>query len=279
MLGRIFGLLGYRFARRHRKVALESLKVAFPHLSDGEREKIARDSFVLMGQGALELLSFLKRPSYLEGIRIEGGEHLDRALAQKKGVIGLTAHFGNFPLISLKFVEMGYKVNVMARPMRDPKTGDYVEKLREKAGIKTILSYPRRECVNDTIRALRNNEIVIIQMDQNFGTGGVWVKFFGRLAATPVGPIVFALRTKAVIVPMYIVREGLGKHCIRIFPPVDLDIREDKDETVLVNAIKLTGIIEEWVKDNPDHWSWIHRRWKSRPSPRVRQMKFKIQND
>ncbi|MBU2251327.1 MAG: lysophospholipid acyltransferase family protein, partial [Candidatus Omnitrophica bacterium] len=157
------------------------------------------------------------------------------------------------------------------------KTSDYIHTLRTAAGVKTIFSYPRRECVNGIIRALANNEIVLMQMDQNFGTGGVWVKFFGKLAATPVGPVVLALRTQSSVVPAYIYREARGKHRVKIFPEEELIITADKNETVLINVIKLTRIIEQWVKKEVSQWSWIHRRWKSRPSKEVEKISFKIE--
>ena len=176
-----------------------------------------------------------------------------------------------------KLVQEGYKIHVVARPLRDRKTDDYIHGLREKTNIKTIFSYPRKECISRVIRVLRNKEIVMIHMDQNFGTGGVWVRFFNKLAATPVGPIVFALRTNAPVVPMNIIRRSRGKHSIEIFPEVELDRKKNRDETILVNAAKFTKLIESWVKEYPSHWEWIHRRWKSRPSEKIRKAKFKIQ--
>ncbi len=277
--GKLAGKLAYYLAVRHRKIALETLMIAFPFKSRKDREKIAKEFFVFMAQSSLETLFFLKNLDCLDNIRIEGKVFLDNALKKKKGVIILSAHLGNFPLISLKLAKLGYPVWVMARPMRDQKAGDYLHKLRTKAKVRTIFSYPRRECVAQTIKVLRDNEIIMIQIDQNFGTGGVWVRFFGRLAATPIGPIVFTLRTDCQIVPCYIKREGIGRHVIKFFPSLELEKRNDKDETILINAIKFTHIIEDWVKDNPLEWSWIHRRWKSHPSGQVMKMKFKVQKD
>ena len=278
-IGRAVANIAYLFAVRHRRIAIDNLRVAFPHKSKPELERIAREFFSFMAQSSLETLSFLKNPGYIERIHIEGRKFLDEALRQNKGVIALSAHLGNFPLISLKLASLGYPIWVMARPMRDEQTGSYIHKLRTKAGVKTILSYPRRESVNQTIRVLRDNGIVVIQMDQNFGTGGVWVKFFNRLAATPVGPIVFALRTKAVVLPVYIKREGIGRHVIRIMPPLSVEEKSSKDETILINAVKFTKVIEGWIKASPYEWGWIHRRWKSTPSEKVMKMKFKVQND
>ena len=107
-------------------------------------------------------------------------------------------------------------------------------------------------------------------MDQNFGTGGVWVKFFGKLAATPVGPIILALRTNATIVPGYIFKETKRKHCIRFFSPQELIRTEEKEETVLLNTIQFTRMTEEWIRCVPQQWGWVHRRWKHQP--RIRTM-------
>lgn len=278
LLGKIIGITAYSILLHHRQVALESLSVAFPEKTREEKKKIARDFFIFMIQGGLELLHFFRNPSNLKGIRVENKEYLEEALKKQKGVILLTAHIGNFPLMALKLAEEGFAVNFVTRPMRDKKAGDYLHDLRTKAGVKTIYSYPKKACVSGIITSLRQKEIVIIQMDQNFGTGGVWVKFFGQLAATPVGPVVFALRTGAAVVPVYIYRENEGNHCIKFFPEEELILTQDKDETILLNAIKFTSLIENWIKHVPSQWGWIHRRWKSRPSEKVKNLKFKVQS-
>ncbi len=276
-LGGILGNIGYLAFPRHRRIALEGLGIAFPQQALKTRKSLARNFFIFISQSALELLYFLQNLDYLRHIRIEGAANLDRALKKGRGVIILTAHLGNFPLMSLKLAKQGYSVYFVTRPMRDERAGDHLYELRSRAGVKTIFSYPRKECVSGIIKALGNNEIVVMQMDQNFGTGGVWVKFFGKLAATPVGPIVLALRTKAAVVPAYIYREGTGQHCIKIFPDEELSIRDDKDETVLINTIKFTRLIEGWVKKATFQWGWIHRRWKSRPSREIEKLKFRIE--
>lgn len=276
-LGKVLGNFAYLVVVRHRKISLESLKTAFPNLSLRQRKKITRDFFVFMAQGSFELLHYLKNLKQLNNIQVEGKSYLDKALENKKGVILVTAHLGNFPLMSLKLAKEGYRVYFVTRPMRDDKAGDYLYDLRSKAGVNTIFSYPRRECVNGIMKALAGNGIVIMQMDQNFGSGGVWVKFFNKLAATPVGPIVLGLRTKASLVPAYIYHEKGFKHRIKIFPEEIMETGESRDQSILMNAVKFTRIIEGWVKEVPGQWSWIHRRWKSRPSEKVQSLKFKIE--
>ena len=281
LFGKLSGKLGYRFSARHRKITLDSINIAFDgHMNYGEKKRLAKDCFEFMGKTSWELLYFLRKPELArQRVDILGIENLNNALNKGKGVIGLTAHLGNFPLMCLRVSQEDIPVNVMARPMRDEKAGDFVQKLRTQVGIKTVLSYPRKRAVFDSLKVLSNNEVLVIQMDQNFGTGGVWVKFFGKLAATPVGPVILALRSKAAVVPIYIVDKSNGHHTIFIEPEMPLEQKEDKDQTVLINAIKITNMIEGWVKAYPQLWSWIHRRWKSRPTKKVYESKFKVQKD
>ncbi|MFH1519247.1 MAG: lysophospholipid acyltransferase family protein [Candidatus Omnitrophota bacterium] len=276
-IGNILGSLAYLVLRRHRQIAMNSLSIAFPHMPLKEKRKITRFYFVFMAQSAFELLFLVKNTRHLNNIHIVGKECLEEALKKKNGVLLLTAHLGNFPLMLFKLAKEGFLINIVARPMRDKHTDDYISDLRTKGGIKTILSYPRKTCISGIINALRNNELVVIQMDQNFGTGGVWVNFFGKLAATAIGPITMALRTKAAIVPAYMIRESRSNHCLKIFPQEELIVTENKDQTLLLNAIKFTRLIEGWVREFPYQWAWIHRRWKSRPSAEIKKSRFKIQ--
>lgn len=276
-VGTVLGVCAFFLIRQHRRTALESLAIAFPELSLRERKKIARQYFIFMIQEFLETFYFITHERALENISIEGKEYLDEVLRHNKGVVGMTAHLGNFPLMCYKLRREGYKVNVVVRPFRDIYAGRYFEDIRTKHNIRIIYSYPREKCVSSIGRALRRNEIVLILMDQNFGSGGVWVRFFDKLAATSVGPFVFARRTGARLIPFYSVRKGEGIHRIRILPELKLKYAADKDEALLLNTITMTKIIEGWVKENPLQWSWIHKRWKSRPSERVKNKKFKVQ--
>ncbi len=275
--GEIIGKLFYLLVARHRKLALENLRMVYPRMNPGHREKIAKESFIFMVQFFLETLYFIGNPRRLDSVRIEGREYIDEVIKNNQGIIGLTAHLGNFPLMLMKLVAEGYDVNIVLRPMRDPAIGKQVQDLCAKVRVKTIFSHPRRKAVSNIIRALRNKEIVTILMDQNVDTGGVWVNFFGKLAATPIGPVIFALRTGAVILPVYIVREGIGKHCIKILPPQNLEKTDNEKETILLNVIKFTKIIETWINRYPSQWGWIQRRWKSRLPKEGKDMEFRVE--
>jgi KDO2-lipid IV(A) lauroyltransferase len=159
----------------------------------------------------------------------------------------------------------GYKAAGIMRPMRDSRVEKFFLAKRSKLNIKTIYSQPRKACVDASIRSLRNNELVFIPIDQNFGSGGVFVDFFGRKAATATGPIVMAKRTGAMIIPCFIIRQKDDSHKIIFEPPLDLEEDKNDKDNVLKNIQRLTSVIETYIRKYPAEWSWIHRRWKSRP--------------
>jgi len=260
--------LAYIFAVKQRKIALDSLSIAFgKEKTPQEIEKIAKDCFTYIAKSAVELMFFFDKPHVLSDlVEIHGRQNLDKALACGRGVILVSAHFGNFPLLLGRLAVDGYKAAGIMRPMRDAKIEKIFLEKREKFGVRTIYSQPRNECVNNTIAALRNNELVFIPIDQNFGTGGVFVNFFGEKAATATGPVVLAQRTKAALIPCFIIRQPEDKHKIIFEAELELIEGKDSQDSILINIQRLTDIIESYIRKYPAEWGWIHRRWKSKPS-------------
>lgn len=260
--------LAYIFAAKQRKIALDSLNIAFgKEKSPQEIEGIARDCFMYMAKSAVELMFFFDKPHALrERVQIQGRQNLDKALAAGQGVILVSAHFGNFPLLLGKLAVDGYKAGGIMRPMRDAKVEKIFFEKRKRFGVKTIYSQPRNECVNNTITALRNNEVVFIPIDQNFGTAGIFVNFFGEKAATATGPVILAQRTKAALIPCFIIRQPDDRHKIIFEAELELEEGKDPQDTIAINIQRITGIIESYIRRYPAEWGWIHRRWKSKPN-------------
>lgn len=260
--------LGFTLAVKQRKIAIESLTIAFgKEKTAKEIRQIARECFVLMAKSAVELMSLMDKPDLLrKQVEIVGKSNLDQALACGNGVILVSAHFGNFPLALGRLSLEGYKTSGIMRPMRDSRVEKIFLDKREKFKVRTIYSQPRKECVETTIRVLRNNELVFIPIDQNFGTSGVFVKFFGQAAATATGPVILAERTGAVILPCFVVRQKNDTHKLILEPAIKLEKGPTHQETIILNIQKLTDIIEAYIRKYPAEWGWIHRRWKTKPS-------------
>jgi KDO2-lipid IV(A) lauroyltransferase len=259
--------LGYVIARKQRKMALESLTIAFgKEKTKEEIQKISKDCFTFMAKAGMEIMYLMDKPPLLKKrVSLVGADYLKGALSKGNGAILVSAHFGNFPLMLAKLSLEGYKIGSIMRFMRDERAEKMFMAKRRRLGIKTIYSQPRKECVEESIRSLRNNELLFIPLDQNFGTGGVFVDFFGRKAATATGPIILAKRTESVILPCFIVRQEDDTHKIIFEPPLELDEGKTSQEAIVMNVQKITSIIESYIRMYPAEWGWIHRRWKSTP--------------
>jgi len=137
-----FALIG-----RHKSVAEDSIQIAFGAEKSKEDIKgIVKRCFYNFGKGLLEMAYYISHPKLIEKIvQIEGIENLEGALKAGKGVIAVTAHFGNFPLMMMVFAIKGYKVNAMIRPSRDPLLEEYLLKKRQLCGLKTVYSLPPKQ--------------------------------------------------------------------------------------------------------------------------------------
>ncbi len=260
--------IGFRCTIRQRRFARESLDIAFgDEKSVEEKKKIIKKCFESFGRGMIELLYHMSHPEESHGtVSFEGKEHLDKAMAQGKGVIAVTAHFGNFPLMMMACARQGYKTSSIIRQTRDEELTEFLHKKRAKAGLGTIYAIPRRKCVIDSLKELRDGNLLFIPIDQNFGgNGGIFVDFFGQKAATATGPAVFALRTGAPILPMFSLRQADNTQKIVIEPPIEIEDCGSEKETILAVMTKVTNLVERYIRQYPYEWAWMHRRWKSRP--------------
>ena len=261
--------VAFPFLIKQKRLTRESLVIAFAgEKSSREVDRIFHDCFRNVADGMMELMFCMEHSEWIPKMAFfEGKEHLDNALKQGKGAIAVSAHFGNFPLMLLYMVSQGYKTNAIIRPTRDQEIEKHFQSLRTRLGLNTVYSIPRKQCVDTSIRVLRNNEVLFIPLDQNFGSNsGVYVDFFGRKAATATGPIIFAMRTQAPILPVFAVRQKDGRHKIIIEPPLDVELKINDQETMVHNVSRITKVIETYIRRYPQEWGWMHRRWKSQPT-------------
>lgn len=263
----LVGRVGYLMLGKHRRVAFDGLRQAFGGTkTHSEISRIAKKCFNHIAKSGGELIFFLGKPRLVRSrMAIVNKEYLDSALAAGRGVIVVTAHYGNFVMILWRLSLEGYKTSVIMRPLKDQRYGGMFEAERARLDIQTIFTIPRKSCVEESIRALRNNRILLVPLDQNFGTGGVFVDFFGRKAATAIGPVVLARRTHAAIVPAFMVRNEDDTHTLFIEPQVQSVRRSTEQETIVDTVQRITGVIEGYIRKYPAEWSWVHRRWKSKP--------------
>ncbi|MEW6684922.1 MAG: lysophospholipid acyltransferase family protein [Candidatus Edwardsbacteria bacterium] len=255
----VFSLIGFR-----RKVTLANLKRVFPEASEKEWLRIGARTYQNFARGMVEYLRFpkFKRTDIERLVEIEGLENFAKGFKRGKGIIAVTGHFGSWEILAAAVALKGYPVNVIYKEQHNRKVDELMNKYRRKMGIKVIaLGVSLRQ----VLKALHQNEIVAFLSDQDAHESGVFVNFFGNLTSTPPGPILFALKTKAVLIPVFIVREEKFRHRIKILKPVEVQPSKDEKQDLIYYTTEYTGLLETEIRKNPDQYLWLHRRFKTKP--------------
>ncbi len=260
--GEKFGAIAFHLLRKARKIALNNLRLALgSEKSEKEIKRICLDSFKNIGKDMMEISRSLDF-DLKTFVRLEGKEYLDEALKQGKGVIALSAHLGNFPLMNVRLANEGYPLSLVIRGTKNPKISKIMNSLIDDIGIETIPDKPRTACISRCLKALKNNRILWLQNDINAPGTEAWVDFFGYLVPAYKGPVIFSLRTGAPILPMFITRNDHHTHNLTIFPPLELKTGENNQVDISLNIAQLTKIIEGMIRKYPEQWWWTHRRFK-----------------
>lgn len=265
--GIALGWITYFFHRRLRWVGMRNLALAYPEKSRAERARILRGVFTSLGRQLAEVCLFPKYTHENIGTVVvyDGFENFERAVARGKGVLFLTGHLGGWELSAFAHSLYGHPLHVVMRALDNPYLDQLSRQYRTMHGNSMI---DKDEPVRALLSAMKAGETVGILMDTNMTPQqGVFVNFFGIPACTASGLARIALRTDAAVVPGFTIwDQSLGKYRLRFDPPVEL-VRTGSDESdIVANTQKFTSIIEEYVRQYPDQWLWVHRRWKTTPA-------------
>lgn len=194
---------------------------------------------------------------------IHGGEVLDEALQKKRGVILISGHFGNFEWLGQMHAFLGYKINGIAKKQSNPYVNDFVYNIRRRNGVGII--YTKR-AMKEAIEVLKRNEIVGIVNDQDAGKKGLFVQFMGRPSSTAAGSAVLHLRTGAPLIFIAAIRRDFGQFDVYYEKIYDAgEPQEVTTEKIIEITQQYVTRLEKWVRQYPEQWFWMHRRWKTRP--------------
>jgi Kdo2-lipid IVA lauroyltransferase/acyltransferase len=258
--------LVYRTLGRLRRVGRRNLELAFPSLPPPSAEEILRGVYRHLGW---QLVEFCRMPSYTrentrDWIRTEGEENYLAAQARGKGVLVLTGHLGAWELSSFYHSLIGHPMGMVIRRLDNRLLDDYVNSIRCLHGNRVL---HKDDFARGLLTAMRAGETVGILMDTNMTPPqGEFVPFFGRLACTASGLARVALRTRAAVVPGFMVWEAHErKYVLRFGPELVFRRTGDPEADVLEATAQCNRVLEAWIRRYPDQWLWIHRRWKTRP--------------
>ncbi|MFO0600817.1 MAG: lysophospholipid acyltransferase family protein [Myxococcaceae bacterium] len=268
-LGERLGRVAFVLARSERQKTLASLATGFPDKSDAERLELARACFTHIGRSVLEMVciaQFDARRAELVEWEPASRAAMDAALARQKGVVFVTGHFGNWELLARYVALENYAAAVIGKEASDPRTTKLIENFRASGKLKVIWR-GSNGAAKDMLRALKNNFILGLLIDQDTKVQSVFVPFFGKLAKTPRAAADLALRTGAAPMLGFCTRVGPLKYRITM-KELPLPTSEG-EQAVLELTTAFTHGIEAQIRAHPEQWAWMHQRWKSRPETEV----------
>lgn len=259
-IGRLMGDLAWLALRDRRHVTLANLRRALPDLAGPERRAIGAESFRHLGTMSCDTISSYRfdRQELCRRLTIEGWEHLEAARAQGRGVLVMSAHLGTWEIAAHVVGLYAEPMHVIGRPLDNPQLNRRLAGQRSRFGNSTI---PKRGAARGALRILRQGGIVGILIDQRVRPiQGTLVPFFGHPAIT--SPLLgqLALKTRAPIVPLFGHLAPRGSYRVEFHPPIDA--RVDGDGAIETITQRSLEVVEGQIRQAPDTWLWLHRRWK-----------------
>ena len=264
-VGKSVGAFAYDFIPIRKKLTLENLRQAFPQKSVDEIDAIARGTYRNVVIVLLEMFWFprLTETKLREIVSLPDTSIMEARLKEGKGLIMLGGHFGNWELNALSVGLLGgHPLTIIVQEQRNKYVDAFMNKNRVLFGNKIVVM---KKSPREILAALQRNEVVAILADQSGPQEGLFVKYFGRLASTHRGPAVFSVRTGAPIVMSFIVRKEDGRYEI-VFEEVDThSLSGSEDDRITELTERHVAMLEKYATLYPDHWLWLHKRWKHAP--------------
>lgn len=264
-IGRRLGEAAFDVVRLRRTVTLDNLRRVFgDERSERELVRIGRACYRNAAMTFLELGLCAQRPlEELDArVTVDNAACVAAAAAAGRGVVYLTAHFGNWELLGARMSRIDRRLQAVAGDQKNPLVDRYVRHLRQRLGMGVI---SMAAAARDVLRALREGESVALVADQDAGRDGVFLDFLGRPAACHPGPVRFAYRTGAPVVLGFCRRMGPGAFRCELYGPFVADRSRPESEETLRLLRLYNETLERVVREHPEQWFWMHRRWKTRP--------------
>jgi len=258
-VGAFLGLVWFHVVRIRRGVVRSNLALALPERED-EHLRIARESYRHLGVSALEFLKLSADPNVIaERVHPRGLAEYEAARDRGKGVIVVTAHFGNFDMLACSQALRGVPLAIVSRELHGGGSNRFWMESRRASGLSI---FQERGGVRQILRWLRQGNVLGLVVDQRTppARGGVRAPFMGRDVWTSTAAAKLALRTEAALLPARIERRPDGDHDLVVDPVIEVgDERGDDAERSL--TARINRIVEGWVRARPEHWLWLHRRF------------------
>ncbi|OOV87270.1 LpxL/LpxP family Kdo(2)-lipid IV(A) lauroyl/palmitoleoyl acyltransferase [Oceanospirillum linum] len=258
-LGRLLGYLLWFLAKRRRHITEVNIALCFPELTPSEQKQRVKDIFIANGIGLLETATaWFRDPEYLRpSTRLKGGEHLQNALAQGKGAIIIGIHFSTLDLAGA-INKLGFDIDAFYRKHSNPVFEWIMTRSRKRIYGAAI----DRHDLKGALKRIKSGRAIWYSPDQDFGRKvSVFAPFFGIEAASIKMTARLAKMTGCAVVPLAVRRLKDNSYELEYFPALDNFPSGDD----IADATRINRIIEGIIRQHPEQYMWMHRRFKTRP--------------
>jgi KDO2-lipid IV(A) lauroyltransferase len=263
-LGRALGRLLADLDRRHVEIARDNLRRAFPEWDETRVRRTARDVYAHFGLVLLDILWLGQRTreQVMSLVDVENLHYLD--VMREGGGILVTAHLGNWELCGVTHGYVHRPVGVVARPLDNPALDRRLTVFRERSGNEVIY---KQKALAHVLRALRDRREVAFLIDQNVQEkDGIFIRFFDRPAAATTVVAALAVKTGCPVIGGHMVLLPSGRYRHVYDPPIRWTPTGDRQADIAALTQEMADMIERWVREAPEQWLWMHRRWKTQPA-------------
>jgi Kdo2-lipid IVA lauroyltransferase/acyltransferase len=267
-LGESIGRVFYMLAGDLRRTAAINLKLAFPEKSDEERSVLVRECFNSLGRelGLFSQFATRSEEELRNLIEPSGFEHLDSAKkTYGNRIILLTAHLGAWELTSFAFSFLGHPMTIPVRRIDNPRIEQLIDRYRTRFGNSTLDKLTAARLMLKILRSGQRH-IGLLPDLNTLDDEAIFIDFFGVPAATNFVIAKLALRTNAPLMPVFAPwSEEKKKYLLIVTPPLVPESTGDEDADIRRLTTNLALRIEDYIRQWPGQWLWVHKRWKTRP--------------
>ena len=262
--------LMYRVDKRHRVVAMENLQHAFGNkYSEAERDQIVRGVYLHFCRMIVEMLHIPRKMhlwTWRNRIELLGQEAAVEQLLQRGPVIMVTGHYGNWEMAGYLFGVFGFPTHAVARTLDNRYLDRFLRSFRERTGQKLI---DKNSGYDEMLAVLKSGGALSFIADQDAGQRGLFVDFFGRPASTHKAIALLAIEYNAPILVGGARRIGPGfRYEVVTRDIIRPDDWNDQADAVRYVTQRFTTGLEELIRETPEQYLWLHRRWKHQPKAR-----------
>ncbi len=248
-----------------KKHAISELLKAYPDKDEAWAANITKKVYRHFGMVAVEMAMTpqLVKTNFKNRLMMDDCclKLLDEGLEHGKGMLIVSGHLGNWEMSGAAAAHNGYPVNYIVGNQSNSAIEEIMDKYRRMSGIKII---KKLDAGRAMLKVLRSNEACAVMIDQDARKHGIFVPFFGRPASTPLGVARFACKLDSTVLMMHTWRDE--KNIIHVkLEKVEVPNSGDKDQDIYDLTANMTKMLEGYIRQNPDQWLWLHRRWKTAP--------------